>query len=95
MPAVNYDLVDYSTYKLFLKNITRRKISAPEILNVNSDVNRNAHRKFYWRDVNLFIFVHAQFRRGKMPNSVAIRHIRRDLKKKPRLYLGRSSAAVI
>jgi hypothetical protein len=74
MPAVNYDLVDYSTYKLCFKNITRRKISAPEIRDVNSDVNRNAHRKFYRRDVNFFIFVHAQFRRGKMPNSVAIRH---------------------
>jgi hypothetical protein len=46
MSAVNYDLVDYSTYKLFFKNITQIKISAPEIRDVNSDVNRTRTETF-------------------------------------------------
>jgi hypothetical protein len=51
MPAVNYDLVDYSTYKLFFKNITHIKISAPEIRDVNSDVNRTRTEKIIFRKV--------------------------------------------
>jgi hypothetical protein len=57
----------------YFSKISRIKISLPEIRDVNSDVNRTLTENF--TDVTLiflFLFMLAQFRRGKMPNAVVI-----------------------